>query len=236
MVKLPLKKKRRIALLLTRRSLIISAAAAPLLSLPGCASQGFSLVEAIRRLLSLSSQRAFASLMRENGFFDDQLSRISLPSALGGGQASSILSALLRTGPVRDRLIRQVNRAAEKGAELAAPMVAQAIQSVSIGDALNVVRGGSSAATDLLKVAMGDSLITAMLPGIGNGLKLFDSDVVAQALRMATGIDFAGLRDDVTGKASSAIYSAIAREEGAIRANPTATNDPVLMGVFGLLK
>ena len=73
-------------------------------------------------------------------------------------------------------------------------------------------------------------------PGIDNGLKLFDSAVVTDALRQATGIDFAGLRSDITQKASDGIYNAIAREEIAIRADPLSTNDPLLIGVFALTK
>jgi Protein of unknown function (DUF4197) len=221
---------------ISRRNLVASAALLPVLTLPGCASSGFSLVEAIRRLLSISSQRAFASLLRENGFFDDSIARIDLPAQLGGARATNIVSAVLRSGPVRERMLRQVNRAAEKGAEIAAPMVATAIQSMSISDAISVVRGGSSAATDLLKGQMGTALVTAMVPGIDNGLRLFDNQVVNEALRLATGIDFAGLRDDVSIKASDAIYRAIAREEGNIRADPKSANDPLLATVFGIGK
>ncbi len=221
----------------SRRSLLGATAILPVLTLPGCAGgTGFSLVDAIRRLLSLSAQRAFASLMRENGFFDDQLARIDVPAALGGIRATSIVSAILRSDAFRNRLTRQVNRAAEKGAEIAAPIVTDAVQSVGIDDALGLVRGGPSAATDFLKDRMGTALVTAMVPGIDNGLRLFDSAIVNEALKYATGIDFASLRDDVSTKASDAIYRAIAREESAIRANPQATNDPLLIGVFGLIK
>ena len=222
---------------ISRRTLIGSTVLLPILALPGCAAgTGFSLVDAIRRLLSLSAQRAFASLLVENGFLDSQVARIEVPAALGGGTATNILSVILTSGVFRQRLVRQVNRAAERGAEIAAPMVAQAIQSLSVSDALSVVRGGSSAATDLLKGQMGTALLTAMVPGIGDALKLFDSAVVTEALKSATGIDFAGLRDDVTQKASNGIYRAIAREEAAIRADPQSTNDALLIGVFGLLK
>jgi Protein of unknown function (DUF4197) len=221
---------------MTRRTLIVSSATLPILVLPGCADSGFSLVEAIRRLLSLSAQRAFASLLRENGFYDDSIARISLPDVLGGERATSIVAAALRSGPVRERMLRQVNRAAEKGADIAAPMVTSAIQTINIADAIGIVRGGSSAATDLLKGQMGNALVTAMVPGIDNGLRLFDSQIVNEALRLATGINFAGLRDDVTQKASDAIYRAIAREESAIRADPKATNDTLLAAVFGIGK
>ena len=223
---------------IARRTLLVSAALAPILALPGCAGtgSGFSLVEVIRRLLTLTSQRAFASLMQENGFFDNQVARISVPDRLGGTTASGLLAALLSTDAFRSRLTRQVNRAAERGAALAAPIVTDAIITLSPANALAVVRGGSSAATDALSQALGTRLITAMLPGIGEGLKLFDSGVVTQALQAATGIDFASLRDDVTRKASDGIYRAMASEEAAIRANPQATGDPLLIAAFGLTR
>ena len=225
-------------MIIERRSLLAAAALTPLLALPGCAGgQGFSLVEAIRRLLTLSSQRAFAALMEENGFFDSQIARISVPDRLGGSTTGGVVAALLRTDAFRSRLSRQVNRAAEKGAALAAPIVTDAISTLTVDDARAVVRGPSnSAATSKLYDAVSGRLVEAMLPGISDGLKLFDSAVVTQALKLATGIDFAGLRDDVTRQVSDAIFAAIASEEAAIRANPNATGDPLLMAVFGLAR
>jgi ethanolamine utilization protein EutA (predicted chaperonin) len=225
-------------MLISRRSLIASTAVLPVLTLPGCAGGigGFNLVEVIRRLLSLSSQRAFASLMSENGFLSSQVARISLPAQFGGQAASGIVGTLLNSGLVRDRLTRTVNRAAEKGAAAAAPVVADAILKVGIPNAAAIIAGGGSGATDLLKSAMGNALLSAMVPGIEGGLKLFDNGVINEALRSVSGIDFAGLRNDVTQKASDSIYRAIASEEVAIRANPASTNDPLLMGVFGIVK
>ncbi len=221
----------------SRRTLVCSAALLPVLALPGCAGRDrFSLIDAIRRLLSLSAQRAFASLMRENGFYDDQLARISLPDALGGTRGTDILTAVLASAMFRNRLTKQVNRAAEKGAELAAPVVADAVLNMGIPDAAAIIRGGGDSATALLRAAMGDKLLQTMLPGIDRGLRLFDNAVVVEALRAATNIDFAGLRDDVTAKASDAVYRAIGREEMAIRSNPASTSDPLLIGVFGLVK
>jgi Protein of unknown function (DUF4197) len=219
---------------LDRRMALALFGAVPLFGLAGCAGGGlgFDLTQAIQRLLSLSSQRAFASLLQPNGFLDNSIARIDLPPQLGGQGATNILSAILRSGPVRERLVKQVNRAAEKGAEIAAPMVTQAITSISITDALSIIKGGPEAATSLLRTSMGDALLTSMVPGIDTGLKLFDDKIVQEALRSATGIDLQGLVRDVSGKASNAIYRAIGKEEAAIRANPQATNDPLLIGVF----
>ncbi len=223
--------------LLSRRALVAGTALVPLLTLAGCASvPGISLTEAIRRLLTLSAQRAFATLMAENGFYDSAVARIDLPPELGGPGASGLLARALRTGPVKDRLVRQVNRAAERGAERAAPIVADAITTLSIADAAAIIGGGSGAATALLEQAMGRRLVGAMLPDIDGGLRLFDSAVVTEALRLVSGIDLPRLARDVSDRAHDAIYRAIAQEEGAIRADPAATRDPLLMAVFGLSK
>lgn len=224
--------------LLTRRAMMSAGCAIPLLALPGCATGlgGFSFEEAIRRLLTVSSQRAFASLLQENGFFESDVARITLPPQLGGGGTTSVLAALLRTSAVQNQLMQIVNDAAANAAERAAPLVMDSIRTMSIVDAVSIVRGGPTAATAYLQRSMGTAIFDAMVPGVGSALRLLDRGVLSQALRVATGIDFSGLQQDVARKASDGIYRAIGREEAAIRANPSATGDPLLTGVFGVLR
>jgi len=218
-----------------RREILAFGSAAGLLALPGCSSlPGLSLTEAIKRLLTLSSQNAFAELLQPNGFFDSQVVRIAVPDRLGGSRVTSIATALLRSKPIQDRLLRQVNRAAESGAELAAPLIAETIRNMSIADAAAVISGGPRAATDLLQGELGATLANRMLPGVGKGLRLFDNEIINLVLAQVTDVDFSGIRGDVTNKVSDAIYKSIGAQEEAIRANPQATNDPLLIAVFGL--
>jgi hypothetical protein len=220
--------------LLSRRSLLIAGCTLPLLALPACNSlPGFGMVDAIRRLLTISSQRAFAGLLQDNGFFQDEVARIPLPPELQ--RAGGIASALLGTGLVQNQLLQLMNRAAANAADVAAPIVYDQIRSMSFGDAVSLVRGGPTAATDFLERAMGNAIVDAMLPGVGNALRSLDNGVLNQVVRAATGVNFMGIQRHVTESASRGIYRAIGREEAAIRANPRATNDPVLMGVFGVL-
>ena len=220
--------------LYSRRSLLAFGCALPLLALPGCATLGgFGFEDAIRRILTLSSQRAFARLLQENGFFEDELARIPLPPQFQG--AGAIASALLRTPLVQDQMLRLMNRAAASAADVAAPIVYDSIRTMSIADAVSIVRGGSTAATDFLQRSMGNAIVDAIFPGIGNALRLFDNGILNQVVQAATGIDFAGLQRHVTDSAARGIYRAIGREEAAIRANPQETGDPVLIGVFGVL-
>ncbi|MEQ1726179.1 MAG: DUF4197 domain-containing protein [Sphingopyxis sp.] len=222
--------------LFNRRTLLAAGASIPLVALSGCASMGgsFSLVEAIQRLLSLSSQRAFAQLLTPGGFYDSSVARIALPGQFASG--GSLLAQVLGSAPVRERLARSLNSVAERGAERAAPIITDAITSISIADAVSIVRGvgGPAAATALLEQQLGGGLVSAMFPAVGDALRLASNDVVGQALRAVSGYDIAGLARDVTDGANRGIWRAIGAEESAIRANPQATNDPLLIGVFGL--
>lgn len=221
----------------TRRKILLSGAALATLTLPGCASlPRFSLTEAIRRLLTLSSQNAFALLLQPGGFYDSSVARISLPDRFGGDRGAGIVSLVLQSRQFRDRLQRQLNRAAEKGAERAAPLVADAVRNISIEDAAALVRGGPQAATSFLRGKMGTALVGSMLPGISEGLRLFDDQVIGQAVRSVTGFDIAALASDITRKADDSIWAAIGLEEANIRADPQRTSDPLLIGVFGLGK
>jgi hypothetical protein len=217
-----------------RRAVLGLGAAAGMLALPGCSTlPGLSLTEAIRRLLTISSRNAFAELLRSNGFFDSQVARITVPDSLGGSRVTSVATALLRSKPVQDRLLRQVNRAAEEGAELAAPVVAETIRNMSIADAAAILNGGPRAATALLQGQLGNMLVERMMPGVGRGLRLFDNEIISLVLSQDTNIDFTSLSRDVTAKVNDAIYRAIGAQEESIRANPRATNDPLLIAVLG---
>ncbi len=221
-------------LMSSRRLFVTAALASPVLLLAGgCAStRGPSLTEAIRRLLILSSERAFDTLLAPGGFYDRNVARITLPPQLGGPGAGNLLSAALRTGPVKDRLIWEVSKAAARGAERAAPIIADTVRTFAIDDAPAIIFGGPAAATEALQRAMGRSLVGAMFPIVADGLALAENDVIVQALKMATGIDMTGLARHVSDQAHDAIYRAIASEEQAIRRDPAATRDPVLMAVL----
>ena len=221
---------------LTRRRLLASGLLVPLLGLAGCATRLGDvpgLDEAVRRLLTLSAQRAFARLLTREGFFADDLARVTLPSQLGGSAFTRAFAVLLGSAYVQDRLLRIVNDAAADGARDAAPVVYQAIRNVRIDDARIVLRGSPTGATDLLQRELGEGLFDAFYPGVGRVLRVADNGLVARALLIATGIDFPGLQADVTRKAALGLYRAIGREEAAIRADPAAAGDPLLAGLFG---
>ena len=219
--------------LTARRGFMAGSLASGAMLLAGCAGTGeFSMVEAIQRLLTISSQRAFARLTAPGGFWDSEIARFDLPELFTGGSAirSLLTSALFRT-----QLQRQLNIMAEKGAERAAPVVYDAVRSTSIGDAVGIVRGGPTAATTFLRSRMGSALINAMIPGLADALRVGTDPVLGQAIRALSGIDLGSVAQAVAIRADNSIWYQIGAEETAIRANPQTTGDPLLIGLFKVL-
>ncbi|APG63024.1 hypothetical protein LPB140_09750 [Sphingorhabdus lutea] len=222
--------------IVNRRALLTSAlGGAMLLTLPSCAGiGGFSLSEAIRRLLTLSAQNSFAILLQPGGFYDNEVSRISLPTKWGGSGVGAIVATILKSQSVRTRVERSLNDMAERGAARAAPIISDAINNMTIADAAALVRGGGDVATQMLRGQMGNSVIDVMLPEVTQAVEILQDDAIKNLLKNISGFDVAALARDISVKADASIWSAIGAQERAIRANPEKTNDALLIAIFGL--
>lgn len=213
-----------------RRLLVQSALLLPLLALPGCATTlgSYGVEEGVRRLLTLSSQRAFARLTEPGGFYDDQLTRLTLPDTGG----SDVLGALLRTNAVRSRVAMALNDVAVDAADRATPVVLDSIRSMTVTDAIAILRGGPTAATDLLQRQVGGALVEAMFPEFSSGLRSDALEILTAVAGAQTGIDYMALARTGAEQAGQAIFRAIGREESAIRADPRSTRDPALIALL----
>jgi hypothetical protein len=216
-----------------RRAFLAGAAGAAVLALPGCQSMGgFSMIDAVKKLLTLSSQNAFARLTAPGGFWDSSVARFEVPELFSG--SGGTLKALLTTAAFKQQLQRQLNIAAEKGAERAAPLVVETVRNISVPDAVGLIRGGPTAATSWLRAEMGAGLINAMVPGLGDAINLSSDPVLSQAIKALAGVDLGQVAQAVAIRADNSIWYQIGAEESAIRANPESTRDPLLIGVFKL--
>lgn len=219
---------------INRRALLGGMTSIGVLAIAGCSSfPAFSLEEAVRRLLFLSSDRAFARLLQPGGFWDDQITRLVLPESLGnrGGVLARIL-----TGPLmKDRLSRAFNDMAYEAADRAAPAVTDAVRTIGVRNALTLIRSSDPmAATAFLHQEMGTSLVELMVPEFGDAIRVSREPLVGELLAALTGVDVGGIAQSLAMQADNAIFRAIGREEAAIRADPRSTNDPMLMAAFGV--
>jgi len=219
----------------TRRALIAGAAGAgALLLMPGCASTGggFSMVEAVRRMLLLASENAFARLTAPGGFWDEQVARIGLNQLMG--TRGDVLSRILTSSLVKDRLEERFASLAIEASFRAAPVVTDAVRVIGFENAIDLVRGGPTAASTFLRAEMGSVLIDAMVPELGEAIRLSNDPLIGQTIGALTGVNPGDVASRIGREVDNAVWGEIAREEAAIRANPQATRDPLLIGVFGV--
>ena len=218
----------------TRRSLLAGAAGgATLLLLPACATTGgFSLVEAVRRMLLLATENAFLRLTAPGGFWDEQVAQLGLGNVLG--VRGDVLSRVLTSALFKDRLEERFATFAIDASFRAAPVVTDAIRVIGFQNAIDLVRGGPSAASGYLRQEMGTALLDAVVPQLGDAIRLSRDPLIGEALGALTGVNVAGVADRFGRQIDDAIWGEIAREEAAIRANPERTRDPAIIGVFGL--
>ncbi len=218
--------------LLGRRQLLGGMlAGGAVLVLPGCATTGrYSLIDAIRQLLYLSSTRAFARLTRDGGYWDEGVTQLGLEGFLGS--RGNVLAQILSSNLFKDRLARAFVPIAEEASYRAAPLVTDAVRVIGLQNALALVRGGPTAATAFLRGEMGDALIQAMVPEVGQALRIAQEPLVGQMLAALTGVDVAGVANTFSTRVNDVIWTEIGAEEAAIRANPRSTNDPLLIAVL----
>jgi Protein of unknown function (DUF4197) len=202
------------------------------LTLPACATNGgWSLVDAIRQLLYLSATRAFARLTADGGYWDEGVTRLGLEGFLGnrGGVLARILTSQLMKG----RMERAFADIAEDASDRAAPLVTDAVRVIGFQNAVDLVRGDPRGATSFLRGEMGNALVEAMVPEVGEAMRLSQDPLIGQLLSALTGVDVGFVANTFSNRVNDVIWQEIGFEEEAIRRDPRSTNDPLLIGVFG---
>jgi hypothetical protein len=193
--------------------------------------------QGIKQALGNGLVNAVLHLNKEDGFFKDLVYKVLLPP-----DAKKIENTLRDLGMSKmvDKAILQINRGAEDAVGTAKPIFADAITSLSLTDAINIVRGGERAATDYFRNKTLDKLVAAFSPVIKNSLDKVNAtkyygDIVTTYNNFPT--TFKKVNPDlpsfVTGKATDALFDMVAKEEKNIRENPIARTTEILKKVFG---
>ena len=193
--------------------------------------------EGIRQALSQGLVKAVLQLNREDGFLKDAFYKILLPP-----DAKKIENTLrdLGLGKMVDKAITQINRGAEDAAGYAKPIFIDAIKSMTLSDAIGLVRNGDTSATHFFRTKTTDKLIAAFLPVIITSLNKVEatkyySDIVDRYNNFPT--TFKKINPDlpgfVTSKAVDALFDLVGKEEVNIRTNFAARTTDILKKVFG---
>ena len=190
----------------------------------------------VRAALERGADGAVAMLGRPGGFLDNPQVRIPLPGALN--KAASVLRAIGQEQRVDD-LIAAMNRAAEQAVPAARPLLLNAVRTMSVEDAVNIVRGGDTSVTDFFAAKTRAPLGEKFLPIVSaetRKVSLAEKyDAVARKGSMFGLIkpEDASVEQYVTRKALDGLFLMIGQEERKIRADPVGTGSAILKAVFG---
>jgi Protein of unknown function (DUF4197) len=193
--------------------------------------------QGIKEALAQGLTNAVLKLNKEDGFFKDALYKILLPP-----DAKKVENTLRSLGfnNLVDKAILQINRGAEDAAGYAKPIFVEAVKSMTLQDAIGLVKNGDTSATHFFREKTTEKLIAAFLPVIKTSLDKVEAtkyygDVVNKYNNFPTTLkkinpDLPGF---VTAKATDALFDLVAKEEVNIRTNIAARTTDILKKVFG---
>jgi len=206
------------------------------LTRPGAGSPGeVKIGAALKEALQVGSENAVKLTGRTDGYFKNQAIKILMPEQL------RTLERGLRTvgyGSEVDKLVLNMNRAAERAAPAAKQIFWDAIGAMTIDDAQKILGGGNTAATDYFKGKTTDQLTQAFRPVVERTMN--EVGVTRQyneLLGQAKAIPFFRTEDYdldryVVGKALDGLFLVVGQEERKIRTNPAARVTDLLKEVF----
>ncbi len=191
----------------------------------------------LREALSRGTVNAVLRVSKPDGYWGDSAIRIPLPKALDSTQ--KLLKPVGMSGPL-DEVHVKMNHAAEAAAPLARDLFLDAIKSMTIKDAVGIVRGGPTSGTDYLQRTTTPRLTTAFTPPMEDALqsagavKALDEAVKRNSLQgMVHGDAKTWLGKYAVGLALGGLFHYVGVEETNIRRDPGKTGSSLLKSVFG---
>jgi len=210
----------------------------------GQTGAGFGLTQAeaaqgIRAALNNGVGNAVSTVGVVDGFLKNSLIRIALPQNF---QNIAKTASRFGMGGLFTELETQLNRGAEIAAPVARDVFVEAVSGLSIADAINIVRGPDTAATDFLKNTTGTKLTSLFSPIMENALGQTGALRIADQLQSSLSAlpiqtPLSSARSDLiahgVSKGLDGMFYYIGEEEKAIRANPAKRTSEILRRVFG---
>ena len=210
------------------------------------------IVSGLKEALVVGTGKSVDILGVTDGYYKDETVKILLPPA-----ADVIVKNISRI-PGGDKLVEDailsINRAAEDAVSEAKPIFVNSIKSMTISDAVGILRGNDNAATQYLKNTTYDQLVDLYRPKIKNSIdkKLVGDISTGQSWDLLTG-KWNNLANSVIGKmagfkpveidldqyltqkALDGLFLKIGEQEKLIRKDPVARVNDILKRVFGSL-
>jgi hypothetical protein len=192
--------------------------------------------DGLKEALRIGTDHAVLRTGKQDGYFGNPLIKILLPDGIQTLEQGLRLAGY---GPQIDEFVLSMNRAAERAAPKAKEIFLGAITSMTIDDAVQILNGGDTAATDFFKRKTSKSLYQEFRPVIDSTMNQVGT--VQQYNEVLGGVnklpfvraEALDVGHYVTNKALDGLFLIVAEEERSIRKNPAARVTDLLKDVFG---
>lgn len=189
----------------------------------------------LKEALSVGVTDGVKKLALTDGFLKNEAVKILMPEKLRKVDATLRSVGL---GSLADEGVKLLNRAAEDAVTEAAPIFTNAITSMTITDAKNILLGNNNAATSYLQSKTQSQLFTAFQPKVKASLGKVGADAVWKNL-ISKYNTFTGqavttdLNEYVTTETINGVFKMVADKESGIRNTPAMRTTSILQKVFG---
>lgn len=192
--------------------------------------------DGLKLALGKASDAVVSQLGAPGGFANDPAVRIGLPGPLA--KADGVMRMLGKAGIGAD-VAGKLNAAAEGAVSKALPLLKSAISRMTLTDALGILGGGPTSATDYFRRTTATDLQAQMRPLVSQSLekvKAFAAveGAMGKAKLPASLLKAPDLTGYVTQKAGDGVFYYLGEQEKKIRANPLATGSSLLAKIFGI--
>ena len=193
------------------------------------------IVSGLKEALNVGISNGSAEASKVDGFFKNELIKIAVPP-----EAKKVATTLRKMGMGAqvDKFTLSLNRAAEDAAKKSKPIFLKAITSMTIPDALTILKGSDDAATQYLKKTTNDDLYKTFFPVVDSTLNINKATeyytelvTVYNKLPLVKKVN-PNLKEYATQKTIDGLYILIAQEEKKIRVDPKARVTDLLKQVF----
>lgn len=198
-------------------------------------------VKGLKEALTVGSKNSANSASKTDGFYKNALIFIPFPP-----EAIKVKNTLESAGlsNLTNDFVLSLNRAAEDASKKAFPIFSEAITSMTINDAMGILKGADDAATTYLKNKTSAQLKAEFKPiikkSIDNVKVTSYWNPIATNYNRFTALTGGeqvnpNLEEYITDKAMEGLFKLIAKEEALIRKDPAARVTDILKKVFGSL-
>lgn len=195
-----------------------------------------TVISGLKEALSVATDKTVTSLSSFDGYFANEAIKILMPEKI-----QKVSDTLGKFGFQKqvDDFVLSMNRAAEKAAPVARGYFTDAIKQMTFKDAMKILDGGDTAATDFFRKKTYTKLYDSFKPtisqtmdqvGVANYYKDMMGKFTAIPFMSSASVD---LDDYVTNEALDGLFYMVGEEEKNIRKDPAARVTDLLKEVFG---